>query len=92
MTAPPGPDRDARIRGCLFGGAVGDALGAPVEFDSSGDSDSTGAITGNVLGTIHGYDAIARKWIAQLELRDVIERLCEEWSAVLLSSDPLDDD
>lgn len=29
-------DRDeaARFRGCLLGGAVGDALGAPVEFDS----------------------------------------------------------
>ena len=26
------PDRRARIRGCLLGGAVGDALGAPVEF------------------------------------------------------------
>jgi ADP-ribosylglycohydrolase len=25
-------DRPARIRGCLLGGAVGDALGAPVEF------------------------------------------------------------
>ncbi|GLX10109.1 hypothetical protein Misp03_70350 [Microbispora sp. NBRC 16548] len=24
----------ARVRGCLLGGAVGDALGAPVEFDS----------------------------------------------------------
>ncbi|WP_432933365.1 ADP-ribosylglycohydrolase family protein [Microbispora sp. CA-135349] len=24
---------DARVRGCLLGGAIGDALGAPVEFD-----------------------------------------------------------
>lgn len=28
------PDRRSRIRGCLLAGAVGDALGAPVEFDS----------------------------------------------------------
>jgi ADP-ribosylglycohydrolase len=28
------PDLRARIRGSLLGGAVGDALGAPIEFDS----------------------------------------------------------
>ncbi|MEN8182078.1 MAG: ADP-ribosylglycohydrolase family protein, partial [Myxococcota bacterium] len=28
------PDLQERIRGSLLGGAVGDALGAPVEFDS----------------------------------------------------------
>jgi ADP-ribosylglycohydrolase len=27
------PDEADKIRGCLFGGAVGDALGAPVEFE-----------------------------------------------------------
>ena len=31
MTAP---SPASRIRGCLLGGAVGDALGAPIEFDS----------------------------------------------------------
>ncbi|MFD0660414.1 ADP-ribosylglycohydrolase family protein [Thermocatellispora tengchongensis] len=25
---------ESRVRGCLLGGAIGDALGAPVEFDS----------------------------------------------------------
>lgn len=30
--APASLDRHARVRGCLYGGAVGDALGAPVEF------------------------------------------------------------
>ena len=28
----PGPDRSARITGAILGGAIGDALGAPVEF------------------------------------------------------------
>ncbi|WP_233515560.1 ADP-ribosylglycohydrolase family protein, partial [Marinitenerispora sediminis] len=27
----------SRVRGCLLGGAVGDALGAPVEFSSLAD-------------------------------------------------------
>jgi ADP-ribosylglycohydrolase len=26
--------RSSKIRGCIFGGAIGDALGAPIEFDS----------------------------------------------------------
>jgi ADP-ribosylglycohydrolase len=30
-----GPSRDDRVLGCLLGGALGDALGAPVEFWSS---------------------------------------------------------
>jgi len=30
--AGPAPDRAARARGCFLGGALGDALGAPVEF------------------------------------------------------------
>lgn len=34
MLTVPLPDR---IRGCLLGGAVGDALGAPVEFMTTGD-------------------------------------------------------
>jgi len=29
---PADPDRTSRFRGCMLGGAVGDALGAPVEF------------------------------------------------------------
>jgi ADP-ribosyl-[dinitrogen reductase] hydrolase len=31
----PSPDYRTRVRGCLLGGAVGDALGAPIEFMSA---------------------------------------------------------
>ena len=45
-----------------------------------GDSDSTGAVTGNILGAWVGYDAIGEKWTANLELHDLIvsvaDRLC----------------
>ena len=34
VTVDREPDIRSRIRGCLLGGAVGDALGAPVEFMS----------------------------------------------------------
>ena len=30
--ASPAPDRESRVLGCLLGGAIGDALGAPIEF------------------------------------------------------------
>lgn len=38
----------------------------------SGDSDSTGAVTGNILGAVCGYEAIDRKWKSDLELSDII--------------------
>lgn len=37
-----------------------------------GDSDSTGAVTGNILGAHLGVDAIPEKFLTNLELRDVI--------------------
>lgn len=40
-----------------------------------GDSDSTGAIAGNLMGAAFGVDAIPPRWLAQLELRDVITEL-----------------
>lgn len=44
----------------------------------SGDSDSTGAITGNILGTYLGFDAIPQKYKDNLELYNVIVRVAEE--------------
>jgi ADP-ribosyl-[dinitrogen reductase] hydrolase len=44
----------------------------------SGDSDSTGAITGNILGALHGVDAIPSCWLARLELNAEIERVADE--------------
>lgn len=43
-----------------------------------GDSDSTGAVTGNILGALLGYDAIDRAWTHDLELRDVILELADD--------------
>ena len=44
----------------------------------SGDSDSTGAVTGNILGASLGYDAIPKKFTENLELKDVILELAED--------------
>lgn len=43
-----------------------------------GDSDSTAAIAGNILGALHGYSAIDEKWKTNLELHDVILELATD--------------
>ncbi|MBO4926872.1 MAG: ADP-ribosylglycohydrolase family protein [Clostridiales bacterium] len=44
----------------------------------SGDSDSTGALTGNIVGAIVGYEAIDEKWKKDLELRDTIIEIADD--------------
>ena len=41
----------------------------------NGDSDSTGAITGNILGTYLGIEGIPEKYISNLELKEILEKV-----------------
>ena len=43
-----------------------------------GDSDSTGSITGNIIGAKIGYSNIPSKYTETLEMRDVILRVADE--------------
>lgn len=43
-----------------------------------GDSDSTGAICGNILGAVIGFDGIGEEWKEHLELSDEITELADE--------------
>lgn len=43
-----------------------------------GDSDSTGAVTGNILGTVVGYDAIPQYYKDNLELHDAILHVADD--------------
>lgn len=43
----------------------------------SGDSDSTGAITGNIMGAILGYDKIEETWTSSLQLHDLILQIAD---------------
>ena len=54
------------------------SAGIIASVNHKGDSDSTGAVTGNILGAIHGYDAIEEKWKNNLELLDVILELADD--------------
>lgn len=44
----------------------------------SGDSDSTGAITGNILGAYLGFEAIPAKYIDHLEIKDIILEIADD--------------
>jgi ADP-ribosyl-[dinitrogen reductase] hydrolase len=67
---------------------AGDDLrrGLLLAVNHSGDSDSTGAITGNILGLILGRQAIPAHWLTELELRDVIETVALDLATLDLDS------
>lgn len=60
------------------------------DFDSAiiaavnhnGDSDSTGAVTGNILGAALGMEGIPEKYLRSLELKDVILEMADDLYAV----------
>ncbi len=54
------------------------SAGIIASVNHKGDSDSTGAVTGNILGALLGYDAIEEKWKADLELHDVIMEMADD--------------
>ena len=48
----------------------------------TGDSDSTAAITGNILGAMLGVHEIPDRWLGQLELREVITEMADDLASV----------
>ena len=52
--------------------------GVRLAVNHGGDSDSTGSLTGQLLGTLWGVDAIPSRWLDQVELLDVIEDLARD--------------
>jgi hypothetical protein len=48
----------------------------------TGDSDSTGAITGNILGAALGIEQIPARWLDTLELREVITEIADDLASV----------
>jgi ADP-ribosylglycohydrolase len=46
-----------------------------------GDSDSTGAIAGNIMGVYLGYNSIPKYYVDNLELKDVIYEIAEDLSS-----------
>lgn len=52
--------------------------GVIAAVNHNGDSDSTGAVVGNILGAINGFDAIEQKWKNNLELYDVVLEMADD--------------
>ncbi len=55
----------------------------------SGDSDSTAAITGNLIGAMYGLGILPPSWLAVLELRDVTERIAMDLFAACIEGEDL---
>jgi ADP-ribosylglycohydrolase len=47
-----------------------------------GDSDSTGSLTGNLLGAMFGVECLPPAWAEVVELRDVVERVARDLHTV----------
>lgn len=64
---------------------VADALAVAVTH--SGDSDSTGAICGNILGALHGETALPPTLVASVEGRGAIVQLADDLVTAFTTSD-----
>jgi len=54
------------------------AAGVRMAANHGGDSDTTGSLTGQLLGALYGVNAIPAHWLAQLELRELISVLAQD--------------
>lgn len=61
---------------CSVGATFEDALIAAANH--SGDSDSTAAIAGNILGAAHGAAVIPAQWLAALDGRAIVETVADD--------------
>jgi ADP-ribosylglycohydrolase len=52
--------------------------GVLLAVNQSGDSDSTGSITGNILGLINGYESIPVKWRKNLVGQEIVKQIGED--------------
>ncbi|BBO81707.1 hypothetical protein DSCO28_22730 [Desulfosarcina ovata subsp. sediminis] len=52
--------------------------GVLLAVNHSGDSDSTGAIAGNIIGARYGMDGIPAEWIAELEMGALIQEIATD--------------
>ena len=74
-----------KVKGSLIGGLSKTPQDMQLSFiqkmvsvNHNGDSDSTGAITGNILGAAIGYDALPEFYKKDLELHDVILAVADD--------------
>jgi ADP-ribosylglycohydrolase len=76
---------------CLLAAAPGPGAGREdvrraltLSVTHSGDSDSTGAVCGNLLGAAHGLDALPQDWARQVEGRETVLAIADELAAATI--------
>jgi ADP-ribosylglycohydrolase len=58
---------------------AGDVVaGLLAAVNHGGDSDSTGAITGNLLGAAYGAQSLPADWVAELEALQIVNRVADD--------------
>ncbi len=65
--------------------------GVLLAVNHGGDSDSTGAITGNLLGALYGSESIPEELIVNLEGRHVVEKLAVDLTSHFLHGKSMHD-
>jgi ADP-ribosylglycohydrolase len=77
----------------VFCAEVASDLGSALRLavTHSGDSDSTGCITGHILGALHGIEAIPQRWLDQLDLRDAVDQIAIDLYRASRDSDALNE-
>jgi ADP-ribosylglycohydrolase len=60
-----------------------------LSINHSGDSDSTGSISGNLIGAWHGETALPPDWVAEVEGRSTVLALADDFAAVYAQRDRL---
>ncbi|UGY91974.1 ADP-ribosylglycohydrolase family protein [Streptomyces gobiensis] len=65
--------------------------GLLLAVNHSGDSDSTGSICGNLLGTLHGETALPPRWVVELEGRATILELADDFAMEMTQGPALHD-
>jgi ADP-ribosylglycohydrolase len=91
---PPTPERVEQLGAGWVGEealavAVYCALAAPdvetallAAANHSGDSDSTGAITGNIVGSMRGGVGLPSRWVELIEGRDLLLQVADDFASV----------
>ncbi|MEE9913213.1 MAG: ADP-ribosylglycohydrolase family protein [Deltaproteobacteria bacterium] len=99
-TVKPGPETIEKMGGgwvgeealaislyCALAAEGNIEKGICLAVNHSGDSDSTGSIAGNILGALQGKTAIPGHWLAELELKDVIEEVAGDLFVLFQDTD-----
>ena len=64
--------------------------GLRLAVNHSGDSDSTGSIAGNLLGTMYGVDALPGDLVDGVEARDLITQIADDLARAFIDGDTPD--